>query len=173
MCNRSQQVKIKDSLSSSVKVKSGVPQGSVLGPILFLIFISYIGKDSPVRSFLYVDDSKLLKEVTGEEDIEKFHDEMEKFYRWTEINNMSLNGDKFVILRYGKDQDLKLKTTHFTENWTKTSKAQNHHKDLGFYMSNTGKFDYYLDELCKKVRKRIGWVCRTFYSRHIEFMRRI
>ena len=72
-----------------------------------------------------------------------------------------------------ENSELKLNTTYFTDNWDTTIGAQDHHKDLGIYMSSTGKFDYYIDELCKKVRKRIGWVCRTFYSRDLEFMRRI
>ena len=40
-------------------------------------------------------------------------------------------------------------------------------------MSDSGRFDYHVEELCKNVCKRIGWVCKTFYSRYINFVRRV
>ena len=47
------------------------------------------------------------------------------------MNNMSFNGDKFVVLRYGRNNDLKTDTTYFTENWENTISAKNEHKELG------------------------------------------
>ena len=102
-----------------------------------------------------------------------FQTEMEEFFHWAKINNMSFNGDKFVVLRYGKDQEIKNDTTYFTDDWESPIGAYSHHKDLGIYMSDSRKFDHHIDELCKKVRKRIGWICRTFFCRDISFMRRI
>ena len=47
------------------------------------------------------------------------------------------------------------------------------HKDLGVIMDSDGTFNSHIDKLIKKVRKKIGWVLRSFYSRSIEFMRQI
>ena len=79
MANRTQRVKIRDTLSKEVNVRSGVPQGSVLGPILFLIFIADMGKNSSVKSFLYVDDSKVMMPVSSEDDVRRFQEELEIF----------------------------------------------------------------------------------------------
>ena len=76
-----------------------------------------MGRTSSVKSYLYVDDSKLLQAIKSEEDVVKFQTEMEVFYNWAESNNMSFNGDKFVVLRYGRNNDIRSNTSYFTENW--------------------------------------------------------
>ncbi|PIK44947.1 putative RNA-directed DNA polymerase from mobile element jockey-like [Apostichopus japonicus] len=65
--NRKQRVVIKDCASSWQDVTSGVPQGSVLGPLLFVAYINDIDGD-----ILFADDTKLYSEVTSKSDSEKF-----------------------------------------------------------------------------------------------------
>ena len=64
LIERTQSVKIDGTLSEAKMIWSGVPQGSVLGPILFLIFIADIGMASNAVSWIYVDDSKVSMDVT-------------------------------------------------------------------------------------------------------------
>ena len=59
--NRHQQVLVDGKLSSNFTLVSGVPQGSVLGPVLFLIFISDISEGIDSDIFIYVDDTKALR----------------------------------------------------------------------------------------------------------------
>ena len=64
--NRSQYVRIENTLSEHATLRSGVPQGSVMGPLLFLIFISDLGENidhSICKILKYVDDSKVLAEA--------------------------------------------------------------------------------------------------------------
>ena len=94
LTNREQLVRVGSSLSEPVKIISGVPQGSVLGPLLFLIFVSDLGEnlDLAIAKILkYVDDSKILGKIATEEDVFKLQDEVNSIYSWATLNNMSWN----------------------------------------------------------------------------------
>ena len=59
LIERTQSVKIEGTLSNPKTITSGVPQGSVLGPVMFLIFIADIGMTLKANSWIYIDDSKV------------------------------------------------------------------------------------------------------------------
>ena len=58
------------------EIVSGIPQGSVLGPILFLIYLSDIGEDLTAKTLVYVDNTKVRQKVNTEEDVEKLQKEL-------------------------------------------------------------------------------------------------
>ena len=70
LSNRTQCVVINDEISASAPVTSGIPQGSVLGPLLFVIYINdmpeVVDKDSYV--FLFADDTKVFRHIKNEKD---------------------------------------------------------------------------------------------------------
>ena len=106
LLNRVQQVRVGQVLSRKAPLHSGVPQGSVMGPLLFLIFISDIDEnleDDSVKILKYVDDSKILSSVKKVEDIDRSQESLDKIYSWAEQNNMVWNQDKFQLLRVGKN----------------------------------------------------------------------
>ena len=173
LLGRRQRVKVGNSFSEPEIILSGVPQGSVLGPIFFLVFILDMGLNSIARALLYVDDSKVSMPVRNEEDVRAFQEEMEIYYSWARCNNMDFNSLKFVVLRYGKDQNLKNDTIYFSDEMAAPIDSLHSHKDLGVMMSADGTFSDHIESVIKKVRKRIGWLCRTFYSRDLQFMRQM
>ena len=63
LSNRTQTVSVGSSFSDSVNVVSGVPQGSVLGPVLFLLYINDLGHNIPVALPKYADDTKLYNAI--------------------------------------------------------------------------------------------------------------
>ena len=80
---------------------SGVPQGTVLGPILFLIFINDIAhcvSDSIIRCF--ADDTRVSKAIGCEEDVSTLQSDLIKVIQWSDNNNMSLHKDKFEYISY-------------------------------------------------------------------------
>ena len=102
-------------MSHTMEVISGVPQRSVLGPLIFLILLEDIDSNidySKVRSF--ADDTRTLHSIENLQDLSKLQVDLNSIYDWTELNNMQLYDDKFELLRYGKDAILKDLTHYFS-----------------------------------------------------------
>ena len=99
LLERTQSVKIGDTISEEEKIVSSVPQGSVLCPVMFIIFISDIQTNSNAMSYIYVDDSKVAMNVSNEEQVNNFQEELNIFYSWAKRNKMKFNEGKIVTLR--------------------------------------------------------------------------
>ena len=85
---RKQEVLVKGNKFKESILKSGVPQGSVLGPLLFLIFIGDITQGVTAKTLVYVDDAKLKENVKNDEDVNNFRDNLDKVYTWAEKKNI-------------------------------------------------------------------------------------
>ena len=110
LSDRQQFVSIKGirSFCTLTLVLSGVSQGTVLGPLLFLISIDdtvLVVKNSRVK--IFADDSKLHKKITSLIDRLLLQRDLEKVLQWAEKNNMELNQEKLQLLHHGKNGDLK------------------------------------------------------------------
>ena len=105
LTGRTQKVVVGGASSSIKEVISGVPQGSVLGPLLFLIIIGDIDK-SALTAFLssFADDTRVGHWVKTREDLQNLQRDLDKIYEWTTKNNMEFNSSKFESLRYGEDR---------------------------------------------------------------------
>jgi ribonuclease P/MRP protein subunit RPP40 len=89
--------------SDPVWVKSGVPQGSVIGPLLFLILISDINKDVKHSSLgLFADGTRVWKHVSSEQDSKSLQQDLGAVYNWAKENNMEFNSDKFECISFGE-----------------------------------------------------------------------
>ena len=94
LTERTQQVSVNGILSDPAAVISGVPQGSVLGPLLFLILIADIDAEvihAIIKSF--ADDTRAMQGINTKEDVTTLQRELEKIYKWSDDNNMGLNDE--------------------------------------------------------------------------------
>ena len=165
--NRYQQVLVDGVLSRKEKVISGVPQGTVIGPLLFLIYIDDLEsslKHSILR--IFADDSKIVKEIQAQNDHQKLQEDLNTAITWASDNNMELNEKKFQLLQYGK-QELKLP---YTTNGEKPLVSETYVKYLGVYMSEDLSWDTHIAEAVKNARKYMGWILRSFTSRKPEVL---
>ena len=97
---RKQCVVVNGCKSTEKPVISGVPQGSVLGPVLFVMFINdlewVIAQNSTVRFF--ADDTRISKHIACVEDHFALQDDLTSILRWAKRNNMQLHEQKFELL---------------------------------------------------------------------------
>ena len=150
--DRRQTVSVKRKLSRSEKVKSGVPQGSCLGPILFLIMISDIDNKvtkSMVSSF--ADDTKVSHIIKLLQDCNDLQDSLNNIYTWSEDNNMNFNDLKFLALRYGSNNDEIRNFTYKTPN-DNDIPFECRARDLGVTMSNNLIFRDHIEILAARCR---------------------
>ena len=170
LTSRTQSVVVNGVLSESAPVTSGVPQGSVIGPLLFLVLISDIDANIAL-SFLssFADDTRLSRAVAGVTDASALQTDMEVVYQWALDNNMTFNDLKFEMLRFGPDSTLKL-TTNYTSPDGAIIDVKDHVRDLGVTVSADGSFKEHINKICLSARNMCAWILRTFKSRSPELM---
>ena len=71
-------------ISNWKPVLSGVPQGSVLGPVLFLIYINDLEEGVTSKILKFADDTELLRKIQGNEDKQQLQDDIDKLMKWSE-----------------------------------------------------------------------------------------
>jgi hypothetical protein len=103
LTGRIQWIRIGDAVSKDIKVTSGVPQGSHLGPLCFIWFVN---KKSVifdyVRVLFYADDMKLFLPVRGFQDCMKIHSDLNKLSEWCDRNSLFLNVDKCKTITFSR-----------------------------------------------------------------------
>ena len=157
---REQRVCINGKSSRWVKVTSGVPQGSVLGPLLFVIFINDLPESILSGIKMYADDTKIYQFVNNEEQAEKLQEEIDKLYNWSQVWQLLFHPDKCHILHLGNksinheyymgtDQDkIKLKSTEAE-------------KDLGVTVDNKLTFSEHCNKIVTKANRILFIIRRT------------
>lgn len=164
--NREQIVMVDGLKSNSEKVLSGVPQGTVLGPLLFILYINDIVK--VIRNsyiMIFADDSKLIKAINSLEDRELFNEDMLAVTAWAAANKMELNKLKYQLIQYGKSEELKM--PYDIDSNTKVEKSEAV-IDLGVTMSANMKFQDHIIKIKNKAKKVAAWILRIVESRTAE-----
>ena len=92
-----------DALSEPVNVTSGVPQGSVLGPLLFLIMMTDIDKNiQGAKAVCYAEDTRMMKGITSPHDHIQLQGQLNVIYKWAKDNRMFFNEKKIECLSISK-----------------------------------------------------------------------
>ena len=164
LTNRFQAVRVNGMLSTFTKVTSGVPQGSVLGPLLFIIMMFDIDATlchSYISSF--ADDTRLWKATSDSTSCKALQDDLDSTNDWAKRNNMSFNNKKFEHITYRRaphDQP-----SSYTTSEGSLIQTKEHVRDLGVSMSNDLSFSHHIKNIVAKGRKMSGWILRTFSTR--------
>ena len=160
--NRNQVTVVSNAVSSSKQVSVGVSQGSVLGPLLFLIYAN----DSPLSPIhceisLYADDTVIYYSSGNAHDIEnRINSDLERLCKWFDNNLLTLNISKCKFIIYGSSCKLiKFKNVSISVNDIPLSKT-NSFKYLGVTIQQNLTWSEHIDNIGKKVNQRLGLIRR-------------
>ncbi|KAG0710230.1 RNA-directed DNA polymerase from mobile element jockey [Chionoecetes opilio] len=164
LAGRLQAVTVDGHISEEAEVIGGMPQGSVLGPLLFLIHKGDIGERVRGSFLSFADGTSVSLPVTTAEEVPRLQQDLDTVYAWATTNNMSFNEEKLEMLRHGQKHNIKEATKLYTEGGQEIS-AQPHVKYLGVHISEDCSFHHHIAETVRKAKGMAGWVLRTFTTR--------
>ena len=160
LIGRTQQVTINNSKSDKAPVTSGIPQGSVLGPLLFVIYINdlpdVVDKDSYI--YLFADDTKVFRQIHTERDKKILQQDMNKLLIWTSHWLLKFHPDKCVCMGVGYNHDNPI---CYNMNGQELSNSSCE-KDLGVLFDKSLKFDQHINTIINKANRNLGIIRRTF-----------
>lgn len=161
--NITQQVRFNNKWSKSLTTKYGVPQGSVLGPLLFIIYINDIVKTCPegYNIKMFADDTIIY--VSGESSIElenKINIIFNKVEKWMNINRLKINADKtkYMIVR-GVRKEIKGNMTVKSLDGTELERVKTT-KYLGVIIDDRLQFNDHCNYMLRKIRKKTSFLNR-------------
>ena len=171
---RQQAVVVDGRVSSLTSVISGVPQGTVLGPILFLIHIRDIadGLSPRTTASSFADDTRVQRGIHSHQDCSTLQADLRVIYDWASRVNMHFNGDKFECLRLWPNPSLAPDFDYVGPDGA-TIEVKDSLKDLGIYLSSDLSFKLQVEKVVTSASKLAGWGLRTFRRRGSATMRSI
>ena len=161
--NRQQRVLHNESISKAAPITSGVPQGSVLSPLLFATYIDDLLSDTQFAYVVsYADDIKILSSSC-----ESLQKEIDKIYKWSLDNRMSINATKCESIYFGAKNT---KSVYYINN--SPIPQVSCLRDLGVLIDDKLTFHEHIQKTRQKYLKLIGLIFKTVHTRdHNAYLR--
>ena len=161
LSSRSQEVILDGSSSETSTVLSGVPQGTVLGPLLFLIYINdlpqYVSPGTQVK--LFADDSAVYRKITSPQDHVVLQKDLENLVKWEQAWSMEFHPDKCQLLRI----TLKKNTSNYNYQIHNTQiEETSNAKYLGITINNKLSWNTHINNVCQKGNNTLNFIHRNF-----------
>ena len=157
LTERKQRVVLNGKASNWRDVLSGVPQGSVLGPVLFLIYVNDMDEGLTCKISKFADDTKITGRVTSTAEKALLQSDLDCLVNWSKKWQMTYNVEKCKVLHIGSNNN----RSNYLMNSTEITKVKEE-KDLGIIISNNLKPGKHCTEVVKTANKLIGFIGRTF-----------
>ena len=161
LADRRQCTRINGKVSLFLGIFSGVPQGSILGPLLFSIYINdIIYACNLSKPYLFADDGALFFEQTCRDTFLNMKIELITIFKWLSVNKLSLNSEKTIFLLFDSadiidEINVSISLTSLTIKECKVNKY------LGLQLDSKLNFKAHVDYVIKKITKRIGAMYRS------------
>jgi hypothetical protein len=173
LADRRQRVVIDSQTSEWKNVFSGVPQGSVLGPLLFVIFINDLPDNIVHNIKLYADDSKIIGIIKSENDAATLQYDIDRAVEWSHTWLMHFNIEKCKVMHIGRSNN-KSSHTYSMANLDSTRRpleATTVERDLGVLVSDDLKVRAQVEAAASIANRTLGRLKKSFRSRGLQLWR--
>ena len=155
---RRQRVVFKGAVSDWCPVTSGVPQGSVLGPIFFLLFVHDLNDVVSSPLFQFADDHTIIRPILSKLDHDALQCDIHNIYNWTLVNKLPLNLSKCSVMHMTRSKS----PNHCHSYLMGENKLEEveEFKLLGVTFNKDLTFDSHIDNVSRKVSKLSGFIIR-------------
>ncbi len=154
-------VQFDSSCSEALPVLSGVPQGSILGPLLFIMYINDMPNAITSSSiYIFADDTKLIKRQCKQEDLNSLQANLNNIQSWCNEWSQTLNASKCVDIHFGRGTSSLLNLGNIPIQTLDT------HKDLGNPVNCTLLWTSKIDSICKKAYFSLNLIRRKTQKYH-------
>ena len=161
LSERSHKVIVNGTESSSARVTSGIPQGSVLGPILFVLYINDLPDGIKTNVMMFADDTKVYNDTTVENGKTDLKHDLKELEDWSRKWLLEFHPDKCVVLDIGKSRPSE--PYQLSDTILRHEKTE---KDLGVVTDTDLTFRAHIDEKTKTANKVAGVIRRSF--KHLD-----
>ena len=157
--NRTQRVLVDGECSDTCPVKSGVPQGTVLGPLLLLLYINDIGLNSKVR--LFADDCLVYREINSQQDCDTLQQDLDKLHTWSKEWQMAFYVTKSFIM---STTLARLNIFHHEYKMAGSALQLTPSSPyLGVQLNNKMSWNTHVDYIVAKANRSFGFLRRNLY----------
>ena len=178
LLGRKQTVVVEGQKSSFEDVRSGVPQGTVLGPILFILYINdLLHSIKYSKGFSFADDTKLIGAIGGVQSVQLLQEDLTTVMEWSKINNMELHKKKFEVVSYTLNGSKTMRLMPFYPKTVEYCTGNGHTidpheivRDLGVYVSNDRSWTPHIEKTVQGARQMAAWVLSAFSDRSATVM---
>ena len=160
LTGRQQCVLVNGEKSSYGHVTSGIPQGTVLGPLLFVVYINDILENISSDGFLFADDTKIFKTITSRDDSLNLQADIDALRNWSLEWGMEFNKGKCHVLTLGKFENTK--HTHRYQLGGDENEHVFSEKDLGITIDSELTYDDHISNKIRNANGNAGLMRRSF-----------
>ena len=162
LCFRQQRVVVNGVKSDWAPVLSGVPRGTVLGPLLFSLYINDMssGIESEIR--LFADDSVCYREIKEEEDTMKLHCDIDRLGSWARKWGMRFQHVRCNMMQLARKRFKKIHASYTLEG-TDLENVESI-KYLGVIITSDLRWNTHVSNVCTKANRTLGFLRRNVYS---------
>ena len=169
--DRTQEVVVNGTKSDVGKVLSGIPQGTVLGPVLFVVYINDLLDNISSNGLMFADDTKIFRQVASSEDSKRLQQDLDRLEKWSDTWQLHFNTDKCHVLTLGNFENI----DHACRYTISNSELEHVdcEKDLGVTIDAEMKFSEHISRKVQVANAIVGQIRRSFSYLDCDTFKRI